>query len=198
MRGCFFLIASLLATACEEPLARKAENAAERVQTAKDHLRHERGELSAAVAARADERVRGGDVSRHADDIAEEAGDVALEASALAVAQADFEHLRSLRVQSLRAEHSVAASQPLLIHVLAGARGLLPSDRRRVLENLAIFRERLASTRELIDRLEHVSADDWEWRDDEVARAMAAMFLARDASWQALEGEIDDGDFPQT
>lgn len=200
MRGYWFLtiIAAVLAGACEDELARKAENAAERVQSARNHLRHERRELAVAAAERADDRFEGRDVADHVEDIADEVADVADEAGELAEAQADYEYLKSLRVQSLRAEHSVYESQPMLIHVLASARGLLPSRLRRVHDNLVIFRERLAQTRKLIDELQYVNAAEWERRDDEVGHAMAEMRLARDASWQALEGKIDDGDFPQT
>ena len=202
MRGHHFLIMLFLA-ACEGDLGNKTENAAERVQKTADHLRHERRQLAVEVAERADDVATNPERARkkaadHIDDIADEVRDVTREAGELAEAQQDFAYLKSLRIQSLRAEHSVAASQPLLIQVLASARGLLPSAMRRLDENLVIFRQRLAETRDLIEQLQYVSASEWERKDDEVGRAMAAMFIARDASWQALEGKIDDGDYPQT
>ena len=200
MRSHQFLIMIFLA-ACEGNLADKTENAADRVEKAQNHLRHERRQLAVEVAERADDRATNpgrADSKEHVEDIADEVGDVSREAGKLAEAQQDFAYLKSLRIQSLRAEHSVAASQPLLIQVLASARGLLPTAMRRVDENLIIFRQRLKETRDLIEQLQYVTASEWERKDDEVARAMAALFIARDTSWQALEGKIEDGEYPRS
>src|SRR5688500_14076644 len=163
MRGQLFLIIGILA-GCEGEIGRDTENAAERVQKATDHLRHERRELSVEVAERADEVAKGRSGVEHVDDVGDEVGDVAREAGKLAEAQQDFAYLKSLRIQSLRAEHSVAASQPLLIQVLASARGLLPTQMHRVDENLVIFRQRLAQTRDQIEQLQYVPASEWERR----------------------------------
>lgn len=119
------------------------------------------------------------------------------EAAARAAAQADFEQLRALRVASLRAEHSVAATQPVLVEVIANARPLPPVVHARLAETLAIFRQRLAHARVLIEQLATTSADDWEQRDDEVGRVMAEVFIARDASWQALDPHHRDVAFPE-
>jgi hypothetical protein len=110
-----------------------------------------------------------------------------------AEAQKDFEYLRSLRVQSLRAELSVVAIQPLLIQAISTAQApLLPHARQRLDENLVIFRQRLAQTREAIEELALVQATQWEDRDDDMAQQMAGLFIARDASWRALRGRTDD------
>ena len=194
----FVLVGSLMVAACEDKVADKTEQAAERVTKAADHLRHERGELAAEVAERADDRANGESLAPHADDIAEEVEDVSREAGRLAEAERDFENLRALRVSALRAEHSVAASQPLLILTIANETKLPRARRIRLDENLMIFRQRLAQTRQAIEELQTVTSADWERRDDELGRAMAGMFLARDASWQALDPDHHEDEFPGT
>jgi hypothetical protein len=176
MRGSSCLIIALLATgACEDRLSHDTDRAAERVKNTSAHLRHEHDQLS------------------------DEVGDVTRKAIELEHVHRDFVYLRSLRVQSLELEHSVAASQPLIIMVLANAKPLVPAARKQLDENLVLFRQRLTQTRQSIEALQYVNASEWERRDDEVAREMAAMFLARDASWQALDPDLDDDDetFPQ-
>jgi hypothetical protein len=194
----FALVASLMAAACEDKVADKTEQAAERVTKTADHLRHERSELAAEVAERADDRANGESLAPHADDIADEVEDVSREAGRLAEAERDFENLRALRVAALRAEHSVAASQPLLILTIANELTLPRERRSRLDENLVIFRQRLAHTRKAIEELQTVKPADWERRDDELGRAMAGMFLARDASWQALDPDHREDEFPGT
>lgn len=195
----FALVASLIATAaCEDEVADETEHAAARVSKASDHLRHERRELAAEVAERADDRAEGNTLTAHAGDIAAQIEDVSREAGSLAEAERDYEQLRSLRVAALRAEHSVAASQPLLIVTIANETQLPRQRRARLEENLMIFRQRLAHTRKAIEQLQTVQAADWERRDDEVGRAMAGMFLARDASWQALDVNHREDEFPGT
>ena len=137
----------------------------------------ERGEPEHAAADR--------DILHHVGDIGEEAED-GRDAAALALAQEDFANLRALRVASLRAEHSAHAIQPLLIRAIANGQPLRRASRARLDQNLEIFRQRLAHTRDAIEELQYVSAADWERRDDEVGQAMADMFEARDASWQVL------------
>jgi hypothetical protein len=137
----------------------------------------ERGEPEHAAADR--------DILHHVGDIGEEAED-GRDAAALALAQQDFANLRALRVASLRAEHSAHAIQPLLIRAIANGQPLRRASRARLDQNLEIFRQRLAHTRDAIEELQYVSAADWERRDDEVGQAMADMFEARDASWQVL------------
>jgi hypothetical protein len=135
--------------------------------------------------------------NKEAEHLRHQRGELRRQAAALAHAQIDFEELRALRVQSLRAEHSVIAVQPLAINALASVTTLRPAQRMRLDEDLVFFRQRLAETRDLIGKLEQASADQWEARDDEVGRAMAGMYLARDASWNVLEGKRDE-DFPDT
>lgn len=193
------LVTSLIATACDDRVAEQTDEAAERAVEAADHLRHERRELAVEVAERADDRSAGRDITDHVGDIAEQVKDVSREAGELAAAEQDFQNLRVLRISALRAEHSVAASQPLLIHVIAIEKPLPPVLRKRLDENLVIFRSRLAQTRAAIEKLQHVDAADWERRDDEVGRAMAGMFIARDASWQIIDDTAErDETFPET
>ena len=192
------LVASLTAIGCQDKLADKAEDAADRVAKRAAHLRHERRELAAEVAKRANDRAAGKDPLARVDDIADEVKDVAREAGRYAEAEQDFIHLRALRIASLRAEHSVAASQPLLIQAIAGVKALRPERQQRLDDNMKIFRQRLAETRKMIEQLQFASAADWEHRDDEVGRAMAGLYLARDASWQALDEHPRDDGFPAT
>jgi hypothetical protein len=168
------LIGTLIATsgACEDKVADRTEHAAARVTKAADHLRHERRELSAET--RADGRV------------------------ALGKAQLDYEHLKALRVASLRAAHSVAASQPLLIITISAEKTLTPALRARLDDNLRIFRQRLAATRTAIEELAFVTAAEWERRDDDLRRQMAGLDLARAASWELLDDDHREPRFPRT
>ena len=149
----------------------------------------------ACEAERGDATERAGDdrdILHHVGDIAEE-GDEAVprEAAALALAHEDFENLRALRITSLRAEHSVDAVQPLLIQAISNGAPLRRAMRAQLDENLEIFRQRLAHTRDVIEELQYVDAANWERRDDEVGQAMADMFAARDASWQVLGENLE-------
>jgi hypothetical protein len=170
----FVLVGSLMVAACEDKLAHRTDDAAERAAAAAKHLRQERHELAGEVV------------------------EVIRKAGALARAQHDFEQLRALRIASLRAEHSVAASQPLLIQAISNEKTLSPVLRARLEETLAIFRQRLAHTRRAIEQLQYVQAADWERHDDEVGRAMAGMFIARDASWHAIDKDYREDEFPET
>jgi hypothetical protein len=194
------LIGSLIAAsgACEDSVADKTEKAADRVTKAADHLRHERRELAGEVAERADDRAATGDVTANADEIAGVVRDVSREAGALAKAQDDYEHLKALRVASLRAAHSVAASQPLLIVAISAEKPLTPGVRARLDDNLRIFRQRLAATRHAIEELAFVTAAEWERRDDELRRQMAGLDLARAASWELLDDDHREPRFPGT
>ncbi|MBA3502508.1 MAG: hypothetical protein M4D80_20680 [Myxococcota bacterium] len=194
----FVLVGSLMVTACQSKLADQTEDAAERVTTASKHLRHERQQLVFEVAQRADDRAAGRDITHHVGEIAAQVKDVSREAGALAEAEQDFEHLRALRIVSLRAERSVAASQPLLIESIANEKRLSPQRRVRLDENLVIFRHRLAHTQQAIEALQYVKAAEWEDRDDEVGRAMAGMFIARDASWSSIDDDYRENAFPES
>ena len=132
------------------------------------------------------------EVARKADRAAQRLTS-ASDQNTIAEAQHDFEYLRSLRVQSLRAEHSVIDIQPLLIQAISTMQPpLLPHSRQRLDENLVIFRQRLSQTRDAIDQLALVPAAQWEDRDDDLAQQMAGLFIARDASWRSLRGKTDD------
>ena len=147
------------------------------------------------LADRAEEAARR--ANKEEEHLRHERGELTRQAAAYAHAQIDFEYLRSVRVKALRAEHSVIAVQPLLIVTLANVTPMTPARRTRLDEDLVIFRQRLANTRDLIEQLENATAREWEARDDEVGRAMAGMFVARDASWNVLEGKRDDA-FPES
>lgn len=185
----FVLVGFLMVATCQSKLAHQTEDAAERVAKSAKHLRQERHELAA---------VAGRDITYHVGEIAAQVKDVSREAGELAEAQQEFEYLRALRIVSLRAEHSVAALQPLLIVTIANEKRLSPALRARLDENLAIFRYRLAHTHQAIEALQYVKAEEWEHRDDEVGRAMAGMFLARDASWHSIDADYRENAFPES
>lgn len=195
-----FLIGSLIVTsaACEDNVADRTENAAERVTKASNHLRHERRELSVEVAERADERVATGNGAANAGEVADGVRAVSREAGMLAKAQHEYEQLKALRVASLRAAHSVAESQPLLIVAISAHKPLTPTLQARLDDNLRLFRQRLAEARHAIDELAFVPAGEWERRDDGVRRQMAEMDLARAASWEILDDDRRDTRFPGT
>lgn len=194
----YVLIASLTLVACEDELADQTDEAAARVKKTENHLHHERRQLAVEVAERADDRAAHRDGARHDSDIANAVEDVNREAGRLARAQDDYANLRALRVASLRAAHSVAASQPLLIQAIAGVKPLSREMRAQLDESLAIFNERLAQTRRSIEELEYVSAADWDRRDADVGRMIADLGIARDASWQAIDDHPRDERFPGT
>ena len=135
--------------------------------------------------------------TKAADHLRHQRGEVTRESASLAHAEIDFEYLRDLRVKSLRLEHSVISTQPIIIVALTGLNPLTPAQHVRLDENLVIFRQRLATTRDLIEQLQYVPATQWEDRDEEVAHAMAGLMLARDASWHAVQGKRDDK-FPES
>jgi hypothetical protein len=136
-------------------------------------------------------------VNKEADHLHHQRAEATRQEAAYAHARIDFEELRTLRVAALRAEHSVVAIQPLVITTLAGVTAMTPVRRARLDESVAIFRQRLALTRELIGSLDEASAREWKAREDAVHHAMASMIVARDASWNVLEGKRDDR-FPDT
>lgn len=138
------------------------------------------------VGARLDERAANDGV----EDVTEEAQDVTEEATDLAKAASDFEQRRQLRVQELRAVHAVIASQPQLINLLAGPTPLTDRARADVSEKMQVLQMRLDEAGNAIQALQGVTAEEFEDRNDETAKAIERLQDAREDAWNALR----DGD----
>jgi hypothetical protein len=111
---------------------------------------------------------------------------IVAEAGKLAKAEAEFRARKALRIQVLRGEHSVIATQPLVIGVMATSFTLTDAGRAEVNERLAAFTRSLATTANLLDGLERVDADTWTERQDAATEAMTQLDDLRDAAWHTL------------
>lgn len=121
------------------------------------------------------------------DDVKDESEDL-LESSVEARdAQKEFEYQRLVRVQTLRAIHSIAATQPGVISALASSLPLVDADRAKLNEKLVLVQMRLDESANLIQGLEGVDANNWEPRERDVANAMNRLEDAREDAWEALD-----------
>jgi uncharacterized protein YoxC len=216
------LIAASAACTKKSETRQEADRAAENVTERVEDLKEESRELAETAKERADDinaidevrrpapvapgrvdvpelitRQGDDDEERNADvveDISDEAKDVGESARELEEATSEFRHRRMVRVGTLRAVHSVAASQPMLINAISQSFSLAPNDRAEVQEKLTIFQMRLDEAGNAIQSLELVEARDWESRNDAASKAIERVEDARDQVWEALEeaDRIDD------
>lgn len=172
-RSVFIGAALLVAPACskETDTKRDVDRAAERVNETASDLREPR---------EVDDR----------SELAESQED----ADALERASADFMERRSVRVQTMRAVHAIAASQAMVVHALTEAFPLVDQDRAEVSEKLQIFQMRLDEAGNAIQSLELVEPADWESRGDEATRALERVEDAREDAWEALNDADRIGD----
>jgi hypothetical protein len=115
---------------------------------------------------------------------------VVTEAGKLAKAEAEFRARKALRIQVLRGEHSVIATQRLVIGTMATGFTLTDAGRADVNERLTAFKTSLGETQNLIDGLERVDADAWTERQDEATEAMTHLDDVRDAAWHTLDDAL--------
>jgi hypothetical protein len=112
--------------------------------------------------------------------------EVAVESKELGEAAQHFAESKRIRVAALRGEHSVIATQLMLISTMAEYFPLTAAGRADVTEMLAAFHMRLDVAKNQIEALAGATVDDWEDRDDAVREAMTALDQARAAAWRAL------------
>jgi hypothetical protein len=155
----------LAAPACKPESARRADRAAKELAEAREKVRDEGPGLAKP------ERVVN-------------------EAGKLAKAEAEFRKGKTLRIQVLRAEHSVIATQPLQIGTMAKSFTLTDAGRAEVNEKLTTFTSTLTETANLLDGLERVDADAWTERQDAATEAMTRLDDARSAAWHALDDAL--------
>jgi len=162
---------------CKSESARKADNAAKNVQA-------QRKDLDKAQAALNDERK---EIAEQKKDMLDESKSIAKEGAELAKANSEFEFRRMARVNALRAELAVIATQPNLISTMAQNFALTDDGRAKVSEKLSVFQLRLDEARNQIEALIRVDAAQWTARHDAVRDAMKRVDAARDAAWDALD-----------
>lgn len=155
---------------CKSDNVREADRAADKVTDKQADLRDARNEHGKKVIDQVDK----------SKDLVEKSGD-------LAEATDAFEHHRAIRIQALRAELSVIATQPRVIDMLANGMPLTEPGRADVAERLKILQMRRDELRNLIKGLETVNAADWRNRDDAVNDAMHRLDDAREDAWKALD-----------
>jgi hypothetical protein len=138
--------------------------------------------------------VEGKKLADGVQDIAGDAKDVGTKAHELENANNEFKYRRTVRVGTLRAVHSVAASQPGIINAFTQSYPLVEKDRGEVNEKLQIFQMRLDEAGNAIQSLELVEANDWEARNDAASKALERVEDSRDDAWEALRGADLTGD----
>jgi hypothetical protein len=119
-----------------------------------------------------DDRVDGADRNENATELQQ--------------ATAEFEQKRSVRVQTMRSVHAIAASQAMLINAMAEAYPLVEKDRVELNEKQQIFQMRLDEAGNAIQSLELVEPADWEARSDAATKALERAEDARSDAWDAL------------
>jgi hypothetical protein len=164
LAGPVLLLGVLTAGACKPESARRAEQAAGEVTEARERMRHARQRVNDLPRASA----------------------VADESDHLVRATTEFERTKAERIQILRAQHEVIATQPKLIATMATNFPLTDAGRADVNERLTMFQRRLDEAADLIQGLEHVDATGWTERDEDVIAAMKRLEDARKDAWEAL------------
>jgi hypothetical protein len=152
----------LAAPACKPESARKADRAAKALAEARENVREEGPSLAKPEK-------------------------VVTEAGKLAKAEEEFRRGKLLRIQVLRAEHSVIASQSVVISTMAQGFTLTDAGRAAVNEKLTAFKSSLTETANLLEGLERVDAETWTERQDAATEAMTRLDDARDAAWHTLD-----------
>lgn len=151
--------------ACKPESARKADRAAEELTEARQQAIDEGPALARPKVAVA-------------------------EAGRLAKAEQEFRSRRALRIQVLRGEHSVIATQPLVVGTMARSFPLTDAARAEVNGKLTEFKNALLETENLIEGLERVDANAWALRHDAVVDALTRLDDVRKATWHALDDAL--------
>jgi gas vesicle protein len=188
LRFTYLAIALGLATAaaCNKDKTRdNAESAAEAVQDKTEDLKDESKDLAETAKDKAEDlRDESKDL---AEDVKDESKAMMKEGIAARDAQKEFEYQRLVRIQTLRAVHGIASSQPMLINAIAQSQPLVAADRAKINEKVLLIQMRLDESANLIQALEGVDAANWVDRERVVADAMGRLEDARSDAWEALD-----------
>src|SRR5882762_4851298 len=125
MRNLVVATALVASQGCKSESARKADRAADKVTDTRSDLRDIRKERGKQFVEQVDK----------SKDLVEKSGE-------LATAESDFQARRNVRIKELRAEHSVIATQPMVIDTLAQAYPITRMGRSALAEKLEVFRMR--------------------------------------------------------
>lgn len=109
------------------------------------------------------------------------------ELAELAEAEHAFLTRRKSRVEILRGQHSVIASQTTLISLLGQGFRISEPSRANINAKLHTFQMALDETANEIEQLQRVSADAWETRDAAMIASMDKLDEVRRAAWQSLD-----------
>jgi len=162
-------VVTLVASAgCKPESARRADRAAKEALAERDQL-HEAARKLAETP-----------------DLVQGTAKVLQEAGELAQAAQKFEARRVARIDALRAQHAVVASQPKLIGTMAENLPLTDAARGAINEKMMRLQAALQETTNLIEGLETVELDGWGARDSEVTAAMHRLDDVRKDAWRAL------------
>lgn len=151
--------------ACKPESARKVDHAAEELAEARERAIDEGPALAKPEAA-------------------------VIEAGRLAMAEQEFRSRRTLRIQVLRGEHSVIATQLLVVSTMARSFTLTDAARAEVNTKLTVFKNTLAETANLLEGLERVDANAWIERHDAATEAMTRLDDVRETTWHALDDAL--------
>lgn len=140
-------------------------------------------------AQRADRAAR--DVKAEQVDViqAARAGSANLlrETGELSEAAQRFETQRAARIDALRAQYAVIASQPAMIGTMARELPITDGARGDINDKLHRLQMRLDEMQNLIEGLVRVPVDSWEQRDGDATTAMERLDDARREAWHSLE-----------
>jgi hypothetical protein len=112
---------------------------------------------------------------------------VAAETRELSEAAQLFIERKRIRIAALRGEHSVIATQLMLISTMSEYFPLTDAGRADINNKLSAFQMRLDEATNHIEGLDGTAADHWQERDDAVRDVMTKLESARKAAWRALQ-----------
>ena len=105
-------------------------------------------------------------------------------------ATGELEQRKLARVETLRAVHGVAASQPMLINAAAQIAPLTAAGQAEVSDKLQALQQQLDEAENAIQTLQAADATTWEDGHGKAEQAMQRLEEARAAAWQ----QLDDAD----
>lgn len=168
------VLVALLAAACKPETSRRASKAADEVMDQREDVLRK---------AEALER----EANETKPELVKKSVDVLEEAAELTAAQQEFERRKTVRIQAVRAQHEVIATQPMLIATMSKSFRITDAARAEINEKLSVFQMRLDEAANLIQGLHNANADVWEERDDQARDAMKRLEDAREDAWDALD-----------
>jgi DNA repair exonuclease SbcCD ATPase subunit len=174
----------------QEELAEKSRETAREASEEVREMRERTGEEARDVRERAQEgrEERSEQARESTKEIAGEQRELGESATELGQASQEFQARKRARIDSLRAIHGVAASQPMLINTIMGNAALSTEDRTELTQKLQTFQMRLDEASNEIQSLEAVDAAGWEDRNGQVSKVMDRLEEARKDAWEELEG----------